>query len=204
MNSIVADIGLLAGQNLFLAYFIIYITTIFLGNISAFASFWIVFQGYLGAWGIPFLILTIFLANLTGDLLWYSIGRATRNTKFGNWIRRRLPSWHGKLEETFERNGKRWIILSKFVYAAAFPVIFSAGWSKMGFKRFFRNSVLSILAWLPVLTGLAYGLVSGLSPLRAIALFRNFELIFFIGLALFLLFDYFLARFLARALWKKD
>ena len=204
VSTLAAEIGLLASQNLFLAYFIIYIATIFLGNISAFASFWIVFQGYFGMWGVPLLILTIFLADMTGDLLWYTLGRATRDTKFGRWIKRRLPSWHEKIEGAFARNGKRWIILSKFFYASAFPVIFSAGWSRMGFKKFFRNSVLSVVIWLPILLGLAYGLTSGLAPLRAVAIFRNFELAFFIGLVLFLLADYFLAKFVARMFRKEE
>ena len=91
MSSIIANVGLLASQNLLLAYFIIYVATIFLGNISAFVSFWVIAEGYFGAWGVPALILTIFLADLSGDLLWYSLGRGTRNTRFGNWIRRRLP-----------------------------------------------------------------------------------------------------------------
>lgn len=204
MSSVISNIGLLASQNLFLAYFIIYFVTIFLGNISAFASFWIVLQGYFGLWGIPLLILTVFLADLTGDLLWYSLGHATRDTRVGRWIRRRLPSWHEKVEHAFEHNGRRWIILSKFIYASAFPVIFSAGWSRMGFKKFFRNSVLSILVWLPILIGLAYGLVSGLSPLRAVSAFRKFELTFFIGLVLFLFLDYLLAKFVAKALERRE
>jgi membrane protein DedA with SNARE-associated domain len=204
VSTLVADIGLLASQNLFLAYFIIYIATIFLGNISAFASFWIVFQGYFGMWGVPFLILTIFLADVTGDLLWYALGRATRDTKFGRWIKHRLPSWHGRVERAFERNGKRWIILSKFFYASAFPVIFSAGWSRMEFKKFFHNSVLSVVIWLPILIGLSYGLISGLAPLRAVAIFRNFELAFFIGLVLFLLLDYFIAKFIEKAFRRED
>lgn len=197
-----ANIGLLASQNLLLAYFIIYVATIFLGNISAFVSFWIVFQGYFGVWGIPLLILTIFLADMTGDLLWYSLGRATRETRFGNWIRRRLPAWHAKVENAFEHNGRRWIFLSKFVYASAFPVIFSAGWSRMKFQHFFRNSLFSVLLWLPVLLGLAYGLISGLSPLGAVYAFRDLGLTLFIGLALFLLLDYFIAKFIAKALGK--
>lgn len=204
MSGIVANIGLLAGQNLFLAYFIIYVATIFLGNISAFVSFWIVFQGYFGAWGIPLLILTIFLADLTGDLLWYSLGHVTRDTHIGCWIKRRLPSWHEKVEYAFAHNGRKWIILSKFIYASSFPVIFSAGWSNMKFKAFFRNSVLSVLIWLPILLGLAYGLVSGLSPLRAVSAFRQFELTFVIGLILFLFFDYLLAKFIAKVFNQKE
>lgn len=204
MSSAISNIGLLASQNLPLAYFIIYVATIFLGNISAFASFWIVSRGYLGTWGIPSLVLTIFLANMTGDLLWYSLGRTTRNTRFGNWIRNRLPRWHEKIEHTFEHNGRKWIVLSKFMYAAAFPVIFSAGWSQMTFKRFFRHSIISVLAWLPILTGLAYGLASGLAPLRAVSGFRDFEVLFLIGLVLFIVIDYFLAKIVGKVFAKND
>ena len=199
-----ANIGLLAGQNLLLAYFIIYVAIIFVGNISAFASFWIIFQGYFGAWGVPLLILTIFLADFTGDLLWYSLGRATHDTRLGNWIRRRRPGWHEKVENVFENNGRRWIIFSKFIYAAAFPVIFSAGWSRMKFKRFVRASLLSIAIWLPILLGLAYGITAGLSPLGAVSIFKNFELTFFVGLVLFLILDYFLAKAIARALERRS
>jgi membrane protein DedA with SNARE-associated domain len=194
----VSTVGLLAGQNQLLAYFVIYLAVILLGNVSSFASFWIVFRGYLGVWGVPLLILTIFLANITGDLLWYALGHTTRNTGFGNWIRRHLPKWHDRIERAFESNGRKWIVLSKFMYAAAFPVIFSAGWSQMAFKRFFRNSLISVLAWLPILLGLAYGLFSGLSPLGTVSVFHDFEVLFIIGLGLFILFDYFLARFIGR------
>lgn len=198
MNSLIPELGALAGQNHFLAYFIIYFATIFLGNISAFASFWIVTHGHLGTWGVPILVLVIFLSNLTGDLLWYSLGHTTRGTRFGNWIRRRLPSWHDRMEEALHKNAHKWMLLSKFIYAATFPVVFSAGWTKMSFKRFFKYSVLSALLWLPVLTGLAYGLISGLSPLSAISSLRNFEILFFIGLVVFLLADYFLAKAMGK------
>lgn len=201
MSTIIHDIGLLAGQNPLLAYFIIYVSIIFLGNISAFVSFWIVFQGYLGAWGVPFLIVTIFLADFTGDLLWYALGRATHNTRLGAWIRRRHPAWHEKVETALQHNGGRWIVFSKFIYAAAFPVIFSAGWSRMGLKRFVRTSLLSIALWLPILIGLAYAVTAGLSPLGAIAIFKNLQLTLVIGLALFLVLDYLIAKIIER--WLK-
>jgi membrane protein DedA with SNARE-associated domain len=204
VNGVVSNAGLLASQNLFLAYFIIYVATILLGNVAAFVSFWVVFQGHFASWGIPALIATIFVADLTGDLLWYSLGRATRDTRLGNWIRKRLPSWHNKVEGAFENNGRKWIVLSKFVYASVFPIIFSAGWSKMEFKKFLRNSLISIAVWLPVLLGLTYALASGLSPLLAVSLFRHFELAFFIGLALFIFLDYLLAKFIGKILAEEN
>jgi len=198
-----SNLGLLASQNPFLAYFIIYVITIFLGNIAAFVSFWLVFQGYFGEWGIPALILTIFLADMTGDLLWYSLGRAFRDTRVGNWIKKHLPG-RVRIERALMMNGKKWIFLSKFVYASSFPVIFSIGWTRMEFKKFFRNSLLSILIWIPILLGLAYGLVSGLSPLRAMNAFHDFEWIFFIGLGLFIFLDYLLARVVGKILERRE
>lgn len=192
------NIGLLASQNQLLAYFIIYIGIVFVGNVTSFASFWLVFRGYFGPFGVPMLLFIVFCADLTGDVFWFSLGRATRNTRFGNWIRGRLPKWHDRVEQAFATNGRKWIILSKFIYSAAFPVIFSAGWSRMTFDRFIRHSLVSILAWLPVLLGLAYGLFSGLAPLAALSAFHDFELLFLVGLAAFVVLDYFLSKIMGR------
>jgi membrane protein DedA with SNARE-associated domain len=202
VSSVLSNLGFLASQNLFLAYFIIYLATIFFGNISAFTSFWIVYQGHFGPWGVPLLVPTIFLSNMTGDLLWYSLGRGLRNTRFGHWVKRHLP-WHENMEQTLIRNGRKWMFLSKFAYAASFPVIFSVGWTNMEFKKFFRNSLLSILTWIPVLFGLAYGVASGLSPLRAVTLFHDFELTFFVGLVLFIFLDYLIAKAIGCVFEKK-
>lgn len=203
VSTLISTLGLFASQNLFLAYFIIYISTIFLGNISAFISFWVISQGYLGVWGVPSLLLTMFLANMTGDLLWYSLGKTLRNTRLGNWIKNHLRG-HERIENILQRNGKKMLFFSKFMYGASFPVLFLIGWTKMEFKKFFRTSALSILMWLPIFLGLAYGLLSGLSPLLAVSVFKNFELAFFIGLTLFLVLDYLLAKAISRFIEKKE
>jgi membrane protein DedA with SNARE-associated domain len=200
------NIGLLASQNQFLAYFIIYIATIFLGNISAFAGFWIVFQGTFGAWGVPLLILTIFAADLSGDLLWYSLGRTLRDTRFGNFIKNHLPR-HERMEKSLQKNGGKWVFMSKFIYASSFPILFMVGWAGMAFKKFIKIAVLGILTWLPILTALTYGLIYGLSPLRAATAFKRLEVVFVVGLVLFLTADYVLAKLLKLffgKLWKED
>lgn len=201
MSVLITSFAILAGQNPFLAYFIVYVATIFLGNISAFTSFWIVLRSDLSDSNIPLLILVIFLANVSGDLLWYTLGKYLRDTRFGNWIRNRIPG-HERIERSLQHSGRKWMFLAKFFYASSFPVIFSIGWSKMAFKRFFKNSLLATCMWLPILLGLAYGLISGLSPLAAATAFQNVEWFFFIGLALFIVLDYLLAK-LARALFEK-
>ncbi len=202
MSAILTTLGLLASQNMFLAYFIIYIATIFLGNISAFAAFWAVFHGALGFWGVPLLIVTIFVADVSGDLLWYSLGQALRDTRFGNFVKNHLRH-HEKIERAVQKNGAGWIIMSKFLYASAFPVIFLTGWAKMEFGKFIKTSLLSIAIWLPILSGLAYGLFSGLSPLRAVSIFKRFEVVLITGLVLFVVADYFIARLARKVIGRK-
>ena len=202
MSTITTALGLIASQNMFLAYFIIYLATIFLGNISAFAAFWAVFHGALGFWGIPLLIATIFVADVSGDLLWYSLGRELRDTRLGNFVKNHLRH-HEKIERSAQKNGAGLIVMSKFLYASAFPVIFLAGWMKMEFGKFIKTSLLSIVIWLPILSGLSYGLFSGLSPLGAVSIFKNFELVLVISLALFIVADYFVAKLARKILGRK-
>jgi membrane protein DedA with SNARE-associated domain len=193
MSGFLTNIGLIASQNKFLAYFIVYIITIFLGNISAFAGFWMAVRGFFGSWSVPFLILTIFAADVSGDLLWYSLGSTLRDTRFGNWVKNRIRG-HEKIEARLRKNGARWIFVSKFLYASSFPIIFTVGWCKVSFRKFFRTSLLSILLWVPILSAIAYGLTIGLYSLGSLAIFKQIEIFFFVGLGLFLLADYFAAK----------
>src|SRR5258708_7606955 len=87
MSEFVRDVVLLAGQNQFLAYFIIYLATIFLGNIAAFIGLWIALRGTFGVWGVPLMAADIYASEITGDLLWYSLGSALRDTRFGNFVK---------------------------------------------------------------------------------------------------------------------
>jgi membrane protein DedA with SNARE-associated domain len=100
---------------------------------------------------------------------------------------------HAKAEALFQQKGQRWLFLSKFVLGLAPPIVFSIGWSGMEFKTFYKNSLLSILLWIPILTALSYGIVSGLSPLRATG-FRKIEWVLFGGFAIFIILDYAIAQ----------
>jgi membrane protein DedA with SNARE-associated domain len=100
---------------------------------------------------------------------------------------------HAKAEAMVKRKGRQWLFLSKFVLGLAPPIVFSIGWSGMNFKTFYKNSLFSILLWLPILMALSYGIVSGLAPLAATD-FRRLEWIALGGFALFIIADYALAK----------
>ena len=192
MHDVAVLVAATVGRNPLGAYFVIYLATIFLGNISAFVSFWVIFAANFGFIGFLCLVFTIFLSDMTGDLLWYSLGRSLRDTRFGLWMETHIPG-HAKIESLFQHKGKQWLFLSKFVLGFAPPVVFSIGWSGMDFKTFYKNSLLSILLWLPILTMLSYGIVSGLAPLAATD-FRKIEWIALGGLVLFIILDYAIAK----------
>ena len=199
METISAHLGALAGQNIFLAYLIIYLATIFIGGLAAFTSLWLSFEGVLGPWGTPLTLLTLLCAAVSGDLLWYSMGRFLRTTRFGSWIRRRIPN-HQKLELHIARNGRRWVAVSKFVYGS-FPIIFTVGWMNLRFKTFFQNSLVAISLWLPIMLGISYGLYSGLTPLEtAVSDVRTVEALFLGALILFVLIQFVLLKIFNRVL----
>jgi membrane protein DedA with SNARE-associated domain len=203
MSEFLANIGYLAGQNRFLAYFIVYIATIFLGNVAAFAGLWMAFRGIFGFWGVPILVAVILLAETNGDLLWYALGKTLRDTRFGNFIKNHLPR-HGKIERSVRKNGKRWVFMSKFIYTASFPIVFMVGWVGVEFKTFIRTSLIGISIWAPIISLLAYGLVSGLSPLHAVSDFKQLEYIFLVGIVVFIVIDIILSKifqFVFKKIW---
>lgn len=193
MANLLNNIGFLASQNHFLTYFIFYIATIFAGSVAEFTGFWLVFKGFLGPWGLLFFPLVVLASSTTGDLMWYYFGRALRETRFGNFVKNRLPG-HAKMEERIHRNGTNLIFATRFVYASAFPIIFSIGWAGMRFKKFFKMSLVSSLIWVPVLTGIAYGLTLSLTPLQSVVVFKQFEIVFLIGIVSFFVLNYLVTK----------
>jgi len=197
MDILSSHVAALASQNIFLAYVIIYGATIFFGNIGAFASLWVAFQGDLGAWGVLGVLVAAFVANVTGDIVWYSLGRGLRATRLGRWIKNRFPN-HIKFDEHIERKGPRWMLFAKFAYGSNFPILFSLGWARYDFRRFIRRSLLAIAIWLPVILGVSYGLYSSLSPLAGISTIKTFEVLFLAGLVTFIIVQYVFTRIAER------
>ena len=202
MGNLTSAIALLASQNPFLAYFIIYLATIFLGNISAFVSFWIIAQTNFGFWGFPLLILVIFISDFSGDLLWYSLGRKSRDTRFGEWVKNHLPG-HKKAEKTLQHQRQVLDLLLKIHLRLGTACDFFNWLDRHEvqgvcekFQSFrFCSGCQSLLA-LPTASSPAS------HHLSAVADFKKFEWNFLIGIALFVFLDYIVARGIGKLLKK--
>ena len=201
LGSVLASTADLAGQQMLLSYALVFVSTILLGNISAFAALWLAFQGSFGPGGIPAILIVLFLSDLTADLLWYSLGRALAGTRFGSFIENHLPGAK-KVQEYLGRRGVRLIFLAKFLYASNFIILFSVGWIKMDFNKYFRASLLAVLLWLPFVTALTSILFAGLSLVHAQIIVKHLEVIFLVGLVLFVAINHATKWFIRRSFEK--
>ncbi len=186
------SLQLLATQNYFLAYLIIFISAIFIGDIAVFPVLWLVVKGFLGSTGPSLFIITIFTAGISGDLLWYSLGRLLRDTKLGSFIKNHIPR-NEKIEKHIQSRTGKWIILSKIIPWSNFPIIFMLGWFKINFKKFIKIDVMAILTWLIIFIAISYSLIAGLGglgPLKSQETFERLERLLLPGVAIFFLINY--------------
>lgn len=103
------------------------------------------FIASLGLLNIYIVYLLMLLADLTGDVIYYSIGRWGRkgivyriNSFFGL-----TPTRLEKLENHFSRHQKKTIILGKLLHAFSAPTLIVAGLTKMPFSRFIALSFIA-------------------------------------------------------------
>ncbi len=178
-------------------YLLIYISTIFLGNIGAFSSFWLALRGFLGHWGVLIAIFIVLFAELTSDLFWYGVGRLFSRTRFAGYLQKRFAILQAA-EGYVATRGRRTIFVAKFLYGASYPVMFSAGWWKLDFRYFFVSSLLASVFWLPVIFFLSYTLTSSLSSVAAVHTFRQIEGLFVVGVILFVGLQFLFSRLAKR------
>lgn len=181
----------------FFTYLAIYFSTILIGNAAAFSTFILAFLGRLGHWGFLYVIITVFLADVSADLLWYSLGRWLHNTKIGNFIKNHLPH-HDLIYKRVHEGNLKWLYLAKFVSSTSAPFLFLIGWSQsVNFKKFFHLSIRTIIVWLGIMIISTTAISLGLLPFQSQKFFRNLEVTITVIVVLFIGFE-FLLKYLSK------
>ena len=176
-----------------LVYLGTYISIIIVGNVVSFATLWLAFQGELDFKNFLGVVGLVLFADISGDLAWYWLGRKLRGTRLGEFLYRHIPK-QKEIEEHIAANSKRWIFLSKFIPSSTFAIIFSVGWAKIDFKKFFATSLLAIFSSVAILVLLAFGLATGLSGLEAATAFKKYERLFLLAIIIFIVIDLLLGK----------
>jgi membrane protein DedA with SNARE-associated domain len=203
MNGLDHAFDFLNGHGTALSLLGVYVGTIFLGNIAAFASLLFAFQGGMGKWGVPVTFAVVLVAEVSADMLWYWAGRGLSGTRIGAFLTRHMPRAR-RIEEAFERGRPRLVFLSKFLYASNFPILFLVGWSKFDFKTFVRLSVAALACWLPLLFTFSYLISSGLAYLHAASALQRVEWLLAAGTSFFIAAQFVVSKVVRKSLGKKQ
>ncbi len=201
MSSFVFFLTNLATEKYFFTYLLLlYICIILFGNIFCFVGFWIAFHAKLGISGMLVIFAITYLANVSGDFLWFNLGRLLRDTKLGYFILDRFAKKNLKAVETLNKKGTIWFAFSKFFFAGGI-FAFVLGWSEKELKKFMKSSfIISIFAVL-IVCGLSFGIVLGLMPLSTLEIFNKLEVLFIIGVVLFIVLEYIISKIAKKVLF---
>ena len=107
---------------------------------------------------VRFLFAIVFLADIAGDTMYYSIGRFGRRS-IGPWFtkiaEKRNISLHS-LEEYFHNHGKKTLALGKISHGLGWPVMLAAGSVRMPYGTFMSVNIVVSLFKSAVLVALCY------------------------------------------------
>jgi len=179
------------------AYIILYFSIIIFGNAVAFSAFILAFLGGLGRWGMLLVTLTVVLADLSGDSLWFTLGKKLRDTKVGNFIKRHLPH-HNLIQKHLHEDSLKWLYVSKFVSSVTAPFLFLLGWSQnISWKKFFEANVKTTIFWALILLATSTIIGSGLLPFISPESFEKIEVTITIVVVFIIIFQ-FLVKYIAK------
>lgn len=187
-------------QYQFLTYLFFYIAIVFLGNIFSFISFLTIIKSNLGMFYLLIMFLLAYLANISGDILWFSLGKALRDTRLGNFIFNRFAPQNLKAEEIIHKNGIKFFIFSKFFSTGGF-FAFALGWAKKDFKKTINLSLVTSFFLVLIIYIISIGIILGLTSLSKVSnLFEKAEFLFIFGLILFILLEFFISKIIKKIL----
>lgn len=179
------------------AYIVLYFSIIIFGNAMAFSAFILAFLGGLGQWGMALVILTVILADLSGDTLWFTLGKKLRDTRAGNFIKRHLPH-HDLIQKHLHEDSLKWLYFSKFVSSVTAPFLFLLGWSQnISWKKFFAANIKTTIFWVLILLAASTVIGSGLLPFVSPESFKKVEVSITIVVVFIIIFQ-FLIKYIAK------
>ncbi|OGI94924.1 hypothetical protein A3A03_01075 [Candidatus Nomurabacteria bacterium RIFCSPLOWO2_01_FULL_40_18] len=137
---------------LIFTYIVIFLITIFEGEVVAISAGILVLLGALNFW---LCLIVILSGGMVKTFIGYFLGkflhRKFNNHKFFQYIEKRVLS----VMPHFERKPFWSIFISKFILINHLVIIFS-GYKNINFKQYLRAEISSTLFWAPILIALGY------------------------------------------------
>ena len=142
----------LVQNHLVFTYLLIFLVTIFEGEVITISAGILVLLGALNFW---FCLIFIFCGGMMKTLLGYSLGKLLykkfNNHKFFQYIEKRVFN----IMPHFEHKPFWSIFVSKFIMVNHLVIIF-AGYKNINFKKYLQAEISSTMLWVPGLLLLGY------------------------------------------------
>jgi membrane protein DedA with SNARE-associated domain len=150
----------LSTQNIFnylsnYGYYLLFPLVVVEGPITTFITGALVAVGHLNFW---LTLLVIVLADSTGDIINYSLGRYSRHV-----FSRRIEKWMGvnknklaKIEKDLTENPTKFLVIGKASHGVGGPILIAAGLLKIDFRRFITVNFLATVVKSFIILTLGY------------------------------------------------
>lgn len=179
------------------SHWIIAIAILFQGEAVVLVSVFLVVGGSLTWTGF---IIPSVASLIIGDALLFFLGRIVRNTRLGWKLYRKMK--HSRRAQFYlyyvKENINKLMIISKFLVAANIFAVLAVSWSKVGFGKFMKSQLTSVMLWFFSAAAVAYFFASGFSYLRSEKVFRQVELGIAAAMVLMFVGEHFLKKRLQK------
>jgi membrane protein DedA with SNARE-associated domain len=160
------------------------------------------FAASLGIFNVFYVFILSFLGNFLGDLIFFFIGRISKESMVDEYESRSLnPTRRNKLKTYLETNPGRTIAVIKLTPFLPIPGLILAGASNIKFKKFLVYSVLVTICY--SLTMVLLGFYSGLAFLTIAKYVKYIEYLIG-GTIILVLFVFLLFRFVSKRVSKLE
>jgi len=134
------------------AYTIVALGMVVEGDIVLFTA---AFAASLGLLDLGDLAMTVFIAMLLGDAIWYSFGKAIRHAT-GNWFNKKISKITAPFDAHIKERPFHTIFLSKFAYGFHHAILLRAGSLKIPYPNLLRADIIATFVWMLIVGGLGY------------------------------------------------
>ncbi|MGC9046993.1 MAG: hypothetical protein ACP5IC_02675 [Minisyncoccia bacterium] len=152
-------------------------------------------------------VLTVFSVVVITDLFLYFFGKTLRNSRKGWALHYNKIKSNKRLSlylHYFKNNLSKILILSKFLPGTSLMILTASGWSNVKFSEFFKKYLISVLIWIIIVFGSAYGLMSWLHYLNAQKILKEVKVIFISLLIVIVLFEFLVKMIFEKILSIKE
>lgn len=165
-------------------YLIVFLGMIIEGAGVALMTSFLAQQGH---FNIYFLVLVMFGGTILGSVIWYQLGRLFYGTAVGDWFRKHIFLNEGIFEKLLQKNSRKTLFVSKFIYGFDRAAVILSGLIKINFAKFLKIELLANSVWLAAMFSLGY--FSGAALDRLKSSFQRIEIIFLLILLIYIILE---------------